>query len=272
MIIKGYGSIIAAAILWGMIGPFSRLAFQEGLSPMEIAFWRASLSWIIFGAHAAIRQETRLDKKDFPYIIIFGFCGVTLFYFCYQTAVLKGGAALAAVLLYTTPAWVVCLSRFFYKEHISSVKILAVVLTLAGVTSISLGENTHTVCSLPAYSAIIFGLLSGCCYSLYYLFGKYFSSRYSSANLFLYILPVGVAGMLPWVTFTHKTPTAWLALGLLVIISTYGANTCYYYGLKYLEAGHAAIAATLEPVIAAAVAYFWWHEAFTALRHRAKIT
>ena len=73
--------------------------------------------------------------------------------------------------------------------------------------------------------------------------------------------------MLPWVTFTHKTPTAWLALGLLVIISTYGANTCYYYGLKYLEAGHAAIAATLEPVIAAAVAYFWWHEAFTALSY-----
>ena len=55
MAFRGYAFIVAAAVLWGMIGPFSRLAFQEGISPMEVAFWRALLTWILFGGHAMIR-------------------------------------------------------------------------------------------------------------------------------------------------------------------------------------------------------------------------
>lgn len=263
MVFKGYAFIVAAAVLWGMIGPFSRLAFQEGIAPMEVAFWRALLAWILFGGHAIIRREVRLYPKDIPYILVFGVCGVSLFYFAYQMAVKQGGAALAAVLLYTAPAWVIILSRIFLKESITPTKILALVLTLIGISAISMGQDAGQGSSPISVSAIVFGLTSGFCYSLYYLFGKYFTGRYSSYNLFLYVLPIGALGLLPWVTFTPKTPTCWLALMSLVIISTYGANSCYYLGLKYLDAGRASITATIEPVVAAVVAYFWWSEVIT---------
>ena len=263
MVFKGYAFIVAAAVLWGMIGPFSRLAFQEGIAPMEVAFWRALLAWILFGGHAIIRREVRLYPKDIPYILVFGVCGVSLFYFAYQMAVKQGGAALAAVLLYTAPAWVIILSWIFLKESITPTKILALVLTLIGISAISMGQDADQGSSPISVSAIVFGLTSGFCYSLYYIFGKYFTGRYSSYNLFLYVLPIGALGLLPWVTFTPKTPTCWLALMSLVIISTYGANSCYYLGLKYLDAGRASITATIEPVVAAVVAYFWWSEVIT---------
>jgi len=263
MVFKGYAFIVAAAVLWGMIGPFSRLAFQEGIAPMEVAFWRALLAWILFGGHAIIRREVRLYPKDIPYILVFGVCGVSLFYFTYQMAVKQGGAALAAVLLYTAPAWVIILSRIFLKESVTPTKILALVLTLIGISAISMGQDAGQGSNPISVSAIVFGLTSGFCYSLYYIFGKYFTGRYSSYNLFLYVLPIGALGLLPWVTFTPKTPTCWLALISLVIISTYGANSCYYLGLKYLDAGRASITATIEPVVAAVVAYFWWSEVIT---------
>jgi len=263
MVFKGYAFIVAAAVLWGMIGPFSRLAFQEGIAPMEVAFWRAFLAWLLFGGHAIIRREVRLYRKDIPYVLVFGICGVSLFYFAYQMAVKQGGAALAAVLLYTAPAWVIVLSRIFLKETMTPTKILAMVLTLIGISAISMGKDAGHDGSSISVSAIVFGLSSGFCYSLYYIFGKYFIGRYSSYNLFLYVLPIGALGLLPWVAFTPKTPIAWLALISLAIICTYGANSCYYLGLKYLDAGRASITATLEPVVAAAVAYFWWSEVFT---------
>jgi len=263
MVFRGYAFIVAAAVLWGMIGPFSRLAFREGISPMEVAFWRALLAWVLFGGHAIIRHEVRLRRKDVPYILIFGVCGVSMFYFAYQMAVKQGGAALASVLLYTAPVWVIVLSRIFLKETITSNKITAMVLTLIGISAISMGKNAGHGGSPVSVSAILFGLSSGFCYSLYYIFGKHFSGRYSSYNLFLYVLPVGALGLLPWVTFTPKSQTAWLAIVSLVIISTYGANSCYYLGLKYLDAGRASITATLEPVVAAVVSYFWWGEVFT---------
>ena len=260
---KGYALIIMAAALWSLIGSFSKMAFDEGLTPIEVSFWRALLAWFLFAGHAAVKKEVRVKGRDIPAIILFGLTGVTLFYGAYLTAVDRGGVALAAVLLYTAPAWVALLSGIFFKESITRVKAGALVLTLVGVAGVSMGGGHTVLNGRIDFSAIFFGLLAGFCYALYYIFGKHFSERYSSPNIFLYIMPIGVLGLLPWVTFAPKTARAWLALCANAFLCTYVAYYVYYAGLRYLEATRAAITATLEPVMAGLIAYFWWHEVFT---------
>ena len=260
MHLKGYLYIIAAAALWGILGPFSRLAFSQGLAPMEVAFWRAVLAWGFFGIHAVATRAVRIRLNDMPMVVLFAVTGVTLFYGSYQMAIRAGGAAVAAVLLYTAPAWVAVLARFAFKELFTPAKVLALVLTLTGVVCVAWGGGTIEV-TLPS---LLFGLAAGFCYSLYYVFGKYFSARYTSPNLFFYLLPIGAVTLLPWVDFVHKSLPAWGALLCIAALSTYGAYFCYYQGLKHLEASRAAITATLEPVVAAVVAFFWWGEAFGA--------
>ena len=264
--LKGYLFITAAAVLWGMIGPFARLAFSEGVLPMEVAFWRALLGWIFFGSHAVMLREVRMQARDWPALLVFALTGVALFYGSYQLAVKSGGAALASVLLYTAPAWVVVLARIFLKEVLTPVKLVALALTLAGIAGVSLGGAGDSGAGLTvSVGALIAGLTAGFCYSLYYIFGKHFSNRYSSPNLFFYMLPIGAVCLFPLVEFSHKTPTAWAALICIAFFSTYGAYYCYYIGLKQMEASRASITATLEPVVAAVVAYFWWGETFTLM-------
>lgn len=261
----GYFFIISAALCWGLIGIFSSLAFSQGVEPMEVAFWRACLTWVCFAVQAFIRKETYLDKKDIPLFLVFAVFGVSLFFISYQFAVKTGGAAFAAVLLYTAPAWVVFVAFFVYKEKLTWIKIMAIALVFTGVVLISkTGGNAASTISIGGI-AILSGLISGFCYSLYYTMGKYFSKKYSSANLFLYVLPLGALGILPFVDFVHKTPFAWAALIAVSVISTFIANYCYYQGLKYLEAGRASIVATLEPLIAAITAYIFLGEYFTPL-------
>ena len=257
--VLGYGLIITAALLWSLIGPLSKLAFREGLSPLEVAFWRAVFSWGLFAAHALIKGQTRFEIRDVPVLVVFGLSGVSLFYVSYQLAVQKGGAALASVLLYTAPAWVTVLARLVFGEVITRIKLIALALTICGVTAISFGGTSLPGSTLTGW-AVFWGLVAGFCYSLYYVFGKRFSVGYSSANLFLYLLPIGIVGLLPFVSFAAKTPTAWIALLLLALVCTYGANSCYYASLKHIEAGRASIAATFEPVFTAVIAYFWWQE------------
>jgi DME family drug/metabolite transporter len=259
----GYIFIISAAVFWGLIGIFSSLAFSQGVGPMEVAFWRALLTWLCFGTHAVIRKETSIDKKDFPLFVIFALFGISLFYISYQFAVKTAGAAFASVLLYTAPAWVVVCSYFVYKEKLTLIKSIAVGLVIVGVFLISkTGGNTQSTTSIGML-AILSGLISGFCYSLYYTIGKYFSTKYSSSNLFLWVLPIGALGILPFVNFVDKTPLAWVALISVSFVSTFLANFCYYQGLKYLEAGKASIVATLEPVVAALTAYVFLGEYFT---------
>lgn len=58
--LRGYTFIISAASCWALIGIFSFIAFGQGVQPMEVAFWRAVLSWVFFAVHAVVRQETQL--------------------------------------------------------------------------------------------------------------------------------------------------------------------------------------------------------------------
>lgn len=258
MQLKGYLFITTAAILWGILGPFSRLAFAEGLQPMEVAFWRAMLGWGFFGVHAVATRSLKMAPRDLPMVFIFAITGVTLFYGSYQIAIRYGGAALASVLLYTAPAWVTLMARLAFKELFTPLKMAALALTITGVTLVARGGGTIQI----SWAALLFGLAAGFCYSLYYIFGKFFSTRYSSPNLFLYLLPIGAVTLLPWVEFSHKSLTAWGALICIAGLCTYGAYFCYYIGVRSLEASRAAITATLEPVVAAVVAFFWWGEAF----------
>lgn len=261
----GYLFIMSAATAWGLIGIFSSIAFSQGLDPMEVAFWRAVLTWLCFGGQALVMKQTRLDKKDIPLLTVFGLLGIAAFYISYQYAVKTGGAAFASVLLYTAPAWVVLCSFFIFRERLTMLKILAVVLVITGVFLISkTGGNMQDAGSIGVV-AILSGLTAGFCYSLYYTIGKFFSKKYTSANLFLWVLPIGALGTLPFVEFADKTLPAWGALILISVISTFVANICYYQGLRRLEAGKASIVATLEPVVAAVTAYIFLGEYFTIL-------
>ena len=262
---KGYIFIGGAAVLWGIIGPISSMIFAQGVSPMEVAFWRALLAFFMFGAHAGATRSLGAEPKDFPLFILFGILGIAVFYGALQYSVKYGGIAMASVLLYTAPAWVAILSRFFFKEAITRTKLLAMAITLLGVGAVSLGTGEIRGGFSINPMALSCGLLSGFAYALYYILGKYFSGRYESPTLFTYMLPVGALALFPFVNFAEKNLQAWIWLFILALVCTYGAYYLYYLGVKYLEPTRAVITATLEPFVAAVVAYFWWDEVFNSL-------
>ena len=127
---RGTAYIGLAAVLWGVLGPVARLAFDEGVAPLEVAFWRAAIAGAVFAAIAASTRPGRIERRDWPGVLGFGLVGVAVFFAAYQFAVEAGGAALASVLLYTAPVWVAVLSFAFLGERMTARKALAVALTL----------------------------------------------------------------------------------------------------------------------------------------------
>jgi drug/metabolite transporter, DME family len=258
----GYAYVLLAATLWGMIGPLALLAFQQGLEPLEVAFWRATLGALLFMIHVSICGQWRIQRADLPAFFFFGLVCVGLFYGAFQKTVELGGASVAAVLLYTAPAWVALLAWMFLGEALGRLKLLAVGLTLLGVMGVSLGPDGLTALrdGLWSPAAVGYGLLSGLTYALYYIFGKRYLGKYSAASVMVVALPIGALALYPFVNFHEKTPIAWIALAALALVSTYGAFLAYCVGLRRLEATRASVVATFEPVVAALVAFAWWGE------------
>lgn len=266
MALSGYLRILCAACLWGLIGPVAKIALAEGMPPLEVAFWRIFSGWLFFAAQAAYMRSMRIAPRDLPLVISFGLCGIAGLFGSYILAVQAGGAALASVLLYTAPAWVAIMARILFREAMTPAKLLSLALTMGGVVLVCAGPGESLKMGQGiAPAAIVFGLASGFSYALYYIFGKFYQGRYSTPTLFLWAMPVGALALLPSVTFHAWPAPIWLAVFALGLCSTWLAYSVYYSGLKRLEATRAAVVATLEPVISAALAWLMWDERFGPL-------
>ena len=254
--------ILLAAVLWGLLGILGKQAQAAGVSPLEVAFWRAALGGALVAAHAAVTRAPLPRGADLGWTVAFGVVGVSVFYGAYQLAVQAGGASLASVLLYTAPAFVALLGWAFLREKLGWREALAVLGTLAGIALISLGGGQGVTVSGPA---LAFGLAAGFTYSLYYLYGKAFFGRYAPASLYAVALPVGALGLLPLVGFSAKTPGAWGSLVGMAVFSTYLAYLAYSAGLQRLSATRASVIASLEPVVAALLAALLFGERLAPL-------
>jgi len=258
--------VLAAAFMWGVIGVFTKFVLAEGVSALEIAFWRAMFGWMFFLVHASVAGQLKAHRKDIPALLGFGVICVTLFYGAYQIAIRDVGMAMAAVLLYTAPAWVAVLSRLVLKEEMTLVKVVCVAMTILGVTCISLGPKlmSGSAINLNLFG-LTAGLLSGFTYALYYIFGKKFLYRYPTPTIFVYALPFGALLLWPFIHFMPKSPETWLLLIGMALVTSYGAFSVYYAGLKRMDATHASVIATFEPLVAAVLAYALFGEKFSLL-------
>jgi DME family drug/metabolite transporter len=261
----GYLFVALAALLWGTLGIASRLILQSGIEPLELSFWRATIGGSLFAVQALRMRRTHVERRDYPALAGFAVIGVSLFYLSYLLAVRAGGAALAAILLYTAPAWVAIASALWLHEPMTRRKVAALALTLSGVALVAVGTSGGAAGIHVGAPALIWGLVSGLAYASYYLFGKRYFTRYHTATLFMYALPLGALLLLPGVRFAPKSATTWGWIGFVGVVPTFLALQVYGAGLRRVTATNAVTVATLEPVVAAGLAYLVWGEALGLL-------
>ena len=226
---ENYGLVFLAACLWGTIGVIGRVALLYGMSPVEVSFWRAAISGVLFMGHAGLIRQLRLRRRrDLALFIIFGLLAVSLFNASYFLAVESGGVTLATIMLYTAPAFVGVLARLLFGEQLSLYKVTLICLTISGVALISIsGGGAIALASV----AIFWGVISGATYALYYILGKYILPGYHTVTIMAFAMTVGAAGLAPLVDFELHPSPAWLAVVVLAIISTYIVYQLYYAGL-----------------------------------------
>ena len=257
----GYMFAFMAVCCYALLGIISRVPLGNGLSPIEVAFWRALFGSAFFIAHGVYKDCYKVNRHDLFFLVLFGFIGIGIFFICFQMAVQKGGAALASVLLYTAPFWVMVMARIFFKEYFTWRKSLALVAAIGGVTLLCLSGG-----GLPDKVdgiGIVAGLLAGMLYSLQFIFSKHFLQKMSAITIYMYCMPIGALAILPFIEFSHKTATDWGALISLGAICTYMAYMTYCMGLKHLSAGKMAVFCSLEPFITTLLAVVIWSEMFS---------
>ena len=254
---RGLLLVLAAALLWSLLGVLSRSLLAVGVGALEIAFWRAVIAGGAFALHALLArrggQASDVNPVTVLAVIAFALIGVTLFYAALALAIAAGGISLAFVLLYTAPVFVLVLGWPLLGERPSARQWGLVIVAVIGVALVALASSLGAGAGVVVgAAALAWGLTAGLSYASYYLLGKWLLRRLPPSTLFAWMLPLGALGLWPWVSFTAgKTAAMWGALLLLGLLCTYLAYWLYSLGLQRLPANRAVLVATVEPVAAA---------------------
>ncbi|MDX1673890.1 MAG: EamA family transporter [Longimicrobiales bacterium] len=260
----GAAMIIGAASLWGSLGLFGRLAFEHGVSPLQLASVRAALAFVGVLPIALWRPGIlRVRRTDLPLLLAYGAVSVGVFYYVYMEAVDRVPLAVAAALLYTAPGWVVGLAWSLGWEPVRLRRLLPLAMVLAGAFLVTGAWRVLAGGRSIGLSGAAFGLASGLAYALYTLLGKRVRARYSVPTTILYAYGIGTlvlaVGAPPWAVFVEHPEATGIIL-LMGLGPTLMAALLFYAGLRHIDASAASMLATVEPVVAALLGLAWLGE------------
>lgn len=265
----GPGLIILAGIFWGSMGLFVRTLRRYGFSSIQITSVRLTFAAVFFVLLVLWKDPKgfRIRLKDIPLFLGLGIVSVLFFTVCYFTAIDMMPLSTAAILLYTSPIWVMLLSILVFREKLSGRKLLALILAFGGcvfVSGISGG-------GLSAEGLLV-GLGAGLGYGLYSILGTIALRRHSPFTVTAYTFLIAAVGS--WfishpMDILSKLSAAPSPVGLFfffiltALVTAVVPFLSYTLGLQTVEASKAAILATIEPLVATVLGILAFNEALT---------
>ena len=263
MIMSKYSfSTILAGILWGMISIFLKPLVSLGLTSVQVMFFRGAVSALVLLVFLLIKDRSllKISPRDLWMFLGTGVLSLTFFSLCYFTTIIEVGTSVAVILLYTSPIFILIFSRFLFKEKITALKVVALVMTFAGCVLVSgIGGGS----SMTARGFII-GLGAGFGYALYSIFSRYALAKYNFFTVIFYTFVFSAISILPFCNIGGAGEAFTLRGGLLLlgiaVLCTVLPYFFYTYGLSGLETGKAAILVTVEPLVGTLVGFLLWKE------------
>ena len=265
---KYVAAVLCGGFCWGFMGFFTRHLAEYGIGSNEAIIVRCGIATLCFGIliMGTGPQQFQIHRKDLWCFLGTGLLSLLFFTFCYFHAINMMSLSAAAILLYTAPAIVMLLSAVLFREKITGMKMLAVLLAFAGCVLVSgIGSDTRLT-----LTGILFGLGAGAGYALYTIFSRYalqrgyssntinfYSCLFASAGATLIWRPENLAG-----TMT-ASPQAFLWCLGTGVISCFVPYLLYTYSLTGLENGKASVLASVEPVVASLVGVIVYRETMT---------
>src|SRR5271166_6210511 len=270
--LRGYLFIAAATFFWGLSAAIGRAVFtgkllggMQALPPIDpviLAQTRPPLSFLVLAPILLLRNRSSLLVRG-KYLLQFfllGILGVAASNFFYFYAIEKTTVALAIVLQYVAPVWVLLymLARRLQRPTLRRISgvVLAVVGCGLAVGGIAAQHGFPWLAiSGPRFNTlgVIAAEMAAISFAFYNVYGQRLLQIYNRWTVLAYsLLGAAVFWLIvnpPWkIVAQHYSPAQWLFMAVFSITSMLIPFSLYFTGLQHLDPTRAIVTACLEPV------------------------
>ena len=227
------------------------------IDPLILSQTRTSFSLLVLLPILVGRcgwRSIKMPTRDLIQCVVLGTLGVAASNYFYYIAIQKTSVAVAIIVQYTAPVWVLLYVVVRGQQKLSLQKVAAVAVAIAGIalTIGIVGAKSAQALHLDSYGFIA-ALLASFSFAFYNVGGHRILARYDRWRVLVWTLISASVFWLfvnpPWrVVAAHYAPAQWGFLFIFSMISVLGPFSLYFLGLQHLEPTRAIIASCLEPV------------------------
>jgi len=231
----------------------------RSIDPLILAQSRTTISFL-FLLPVLILSRGRtlgLPKKDLLQTAVLGILGVAASNYLYYLAIQKTNVAIAIIIQYTAPAWVLLYLAARGRQRATVQRVSAVALAVIGCALVIgiVGRGRFQVNMLGLVAAV----LASFSFAFYNVGGHEILARYDRWKVLLYTLASAAAFWMvvnpPWkIAAAHYDGGQWLFLLVFAVTSVLLPFSLYFAGLQHLEPTNAIVASCLEPVFSIIIA------------------
>ncbi|ARV63243.1 hypothetical protein BZZ01_25970 [Nostocales cyanobacterium HT-58-2] len=263
----GLTAVVSASTLWAIAANVANSLFSIGVNPLDLAGVSAliaTLGLTLLNTLLGGGGTKAISKKQFALGILFA-----LFVGADYIAIAKLPVAVAIVLIFNSPTIVVVWTAITTRHFPSAKVLLALVLSVIGVVLVS-GMLARETEQFNAFGILV-GLTTAVLFAIYTMWSEKVSVSGTSIEVMQQIFSVA---SLFWIAylFTQGMPIQLLQgenfpkvlyMGIAGNLFPY---LLYLWGIQRVQAQRAVIVATIEPVIAAVLAWVWFGQRLTAMQ------
>ena len=247
--------------------PFGALPlYEEGVNTATVLAHRFGLAVIILAVVMLIKRENfKVNRQEFKVLFSLGilFAASSITY--YQSFHFMD-AGIASTILFVYPVMVAVIMALFFKERVTAMTVVAIVMSLVGIGLLYKGE---TGASLSAMG-IVLCVLSSLAYAVYIIVVNQSSIKMSSFKVTFYAMLVCEITLILY-SFTSPelylhvlpSPRAWSFAVWLSIVPTILSLVFMTVAVHHVGATPTAILGALEPLTAVAIGVVVFEELLT---------
>jgi drug/metabolite transporter (DMT)-like permease len=268
--LRGYLYIAAAALCFGISATLGRAAFTgrllagaqglRSIEPVILAQTRTTFSLLLLAPFLLWRRGREgmtLPRADFVRCLVLGVLGVAASNYLYYFAIQKLNVAVAIILQYTAPVWVLLYMVARGRQRATSQRVSSVALAVIGCgLAIGIVGAGRFNLNNWALAAAVAGAFT---FAFYNIAGHDLLTRHDHWRILLYVLLGSALFWLlvnpPWkIAAARYTAAEWLFLLLFAVVSVLVPYLFYFAGLRHLDATRAIVTSCLEPVFSIVIA------------------
>lgn len=263
----GLVAVIFAVILWAVSSNVISSLLEADVNPFELAVSSMVIATFGLAVVNSFRLKPEAKVMSLQQLILgLLFAGLTGVNYL---AIARLPVAVAILLLFTSPIMVVLWTALRTRRMPSQSVLAAMLLLIVGVVLVSKVLESN----LSHFNGfgILIGLLSAVFFTAYNLQSERVGRSDEPIGVMLKTFAIG---SLFWLAYqvTQGVPVTLLKsenVGKVIYIGIAGnllPYSLFFWGIQRIRAERAVIIATLEPVIAAALAWLWFGQTLTSLQ------